>query len=100
RGGIGGSVGLVGGGNSVGGVVAIAGCDKNLPGTVMALARLDIPALMLYGGSIAPGHLHGKDLTVQDVFEAVGAHAAGKLDDAGLEAVEAHACPGVGACGG
>jgi dihydroxy-acid dehydratase len=71
-----------------------------MPGTVMALARLDIPGLMLYGGSIAPGHLNGKDLTVQDVFEAVGAHAAGKLDDAGLEAVEANACPGVGACGG
>jgi dihydroxy-acid dehydratase len=71
-----------------------------MPGTVMALARLDIPGLMLYGGSIAPGHLNGKDLTVQDVFEAVGAHAAGKLDDAGLEAVEANACPGAGACGG
>jgi dihydroxy-acid dehydratase len=71
-----------------------------MPGTVMALARLDIPSLMLYGGSIAPGHLNGKDLTVQDVFEAVGSHAAGKLDDAGLEAVEANACPGAGACGG
>ncbi|MGH9587895.1 MAG: dihydroxy-acid dehydratase, partial [Acidobacteriaceae bacterium] len=91
---------LVARGNLFDGLVAIAGCDKNLPGTVMALARLDIPSLMLYGGSIAPGHLHGKDLTVQDVFEAVGSHAAGKLDDAGLEAVEAHACPGVGACGG
>lgn len=94
------SIELVARGNLFDGLVAIAGCDKNLPGTVMALARLDIPSLMLYGGSIAPGHLHGKDLTVQDVFEAVGSHAAGKLDDAGLEAVEAHACPGVGACGG
>src|SRR5690348_11016659 len=94
------SVELVARGNLFDGLVAIAGCDKNMPGTVMALARLDIPSLMLYGGSIAPGHLHGKDLTVQDVFEAVGSHAAGKLDDAGLEAVEAHACPGVGACGG
>jgi dihydroxy-acid dehydratase len=94
------SVELVTRGNQFDGLVAIAGCDKNMPGTVMALARLDIPGLMLYGGSIAPGHLNGKDLTVQDVFEAVGAHAAGKLDDAGLEAVEANACPGAGACGG
>jgi dihydroxy-acid dehydratase len=66
----------------------------------MALARLDIPGLMLYGGSIKPGHLNGKDITIQDVFEAIGSHAAGKLDDAGLEAVEAAACPGAGACGG
>lgn len=94
------SVELVARGNLFDGLVAIAGCDKNMPGTVMALARLDIPSLMFYGGSIAPGHLNGKDLTVQDVFEAVGSHAAGKLDDAGLEAVEATACPGVGACGG
>ena len=94
------SVELVARGNQFDGLVCIAGCDKNMPGTVMALARLDIPSLMLYGGSIAPGHLNGKDLTVQDVFEAVGAHAAGKLDDAGLEAVEANACPGAGACGG
>ncbi len=94
------SVELVARGNMFDGLVAIAGCDKNLPGTVMALARLDIPSLMLYGGSIAPGHLNGRDLTVQDVFEAIGAHAAGKLDDAGLEAVEASACPGAGACGG
>ncbi len=94
------SVELVARGNLFDGLVAIAGCDKNLPGTVMALARLDIPSLMLYGGSIAPGQLQGNDLTVQDVFEAIGAHAAGKLDDAGLEAVEASACPGPGACGG
>jgi len=94
------SVELVARGNQFDGLVCIAGCDKNMPGTVMALARLDIPGLMLYGGSIAPGHLNGKALTVQDVFEAVGAHAAGKLDDAGLEAVEASACPGAGACGG
>jgi dihydroxy-acid dehydratase len=94
------SVELVARGNLFDGLVAIAGCDKNMPGTVMALARLDIPSLMLYGGSIKPGHLNGKDLTVQDVFEAIGAHAAGKLDDAGLEAVEANACPGAGACGG
>jgi dihydroxy-acid dehydratase len=94
------SVELVARGNLFDGLVAIAGCDKNMPGTVMALARLDIPSLMLYGGSIAPGHLNGKDLTIQDVFEAIGSHAAGKLNDAGLEAVEANACPGAGACGG
>ena len=94
------SVELVTRGNLFDGLICIAGCDKNMPGTVMALARLNIPGLMLYGGSIAPGHLNGKDLTVQDVFEAIGSHAAGKLDDAGLEAVEANACPGAGACGG
>ncbi len=94
------SVELVARGNLFDGLVAIAGCDKNMPGTVMALARLDIPSLMLYGGSIKPGHLDGRDLTVQDVFEAIGSHAAGRLDDAGLEAVEANACPGAGACGG
>lgn len=94
------SVELVARGNLFDGLVAIAGCDKNMPGTVMALARLDIPSLMLYGGSIAPGHLNGKDLTVQDVFEAQGAFAAGKIDGIALEAVEANACPGAGACGG
>jgi dihydroxy-acid dehydratase len=94
------SIELVSRGNYFDGVVCIAGCDKNMPGTVMALARLDVPGLMIYGGSIAPGHLNGKDLTVQDVFEAIGAHSAGKLSDAGLEAVEANACPGAGACGG
>ncbi len=94
------SVELVARGNLFDGLVAIAGCDKNMPGTVMALARLDIPSLMLYGGSIAPGRLGEKDVTIQDVFEAIGAHSAGKLDDAGLEAIEATACPGAGACGG
>jgi dihydroxy-acid dehydratase len=94
------SVELVARGNLFDGLVAIAGCDKNMPGTVMALARLDIPSLMLYGGSIAPGRLNGKDLTIQDVYEAIGSHSAGRLDDAGLEAVEANACPGAGACGG
>jgi dihydroxy-acid dehydratase len=94
------SVELVARGNLFDGLVAIAGCDKNMPGTVMALARLDIPSLMLYGGSIAPGHLNGKDLTIQDVYEAIGSHSAGRLDDAGLEAIEANACPGAGACGG
>jgi dihydroxy-acid dehydratase len=94
------SVELVARGNQFDGLVAIAGCDKNMPGTVMALARLDIPSLMLYGGSIAPGRLNGKDLTIQDVYEAIGSHAAGRLDDAGLKAIEENACPGIGACGG
>jgi dihydroxy-acid dehydratase len=81
-------------------VIAISGCDKTIPGTVMALARLDIPCLMLYGGSIFPGHLHGHDVSIQDVFEAVGAHAAGKLTDAELTELEDAASPGAGACGG
>ncbi|MEO6966636.1 MAG: dihydroxy-acid dehydratase [Acidobacteriaceae bacterium] len=94
------SVELIARGNLFDGLVTIAGCDKNLPGTVMALARLDIPSLMIYGGSIAPGHLHGKDITIQDVYEGIGAHAAGKITDAQLEEIEDSACPGVGACGG
>ncbi len=81
-------------------VVALSGCDKTIPGTVMALARLDLPSLMLYGGSIMPGHVAGKDVTIQDVFEAVGAHNAGTLSAEGLRAVEDGACPGPGACGG
>ena len=95
------SIELVARGNLFDGLVAIAGCDKNLPGTVMALARLDIPSLMLYGGSIAPGNLDGKDLSdIQDVFEAIGKHSRGGLSDAGLLAVEEKACPAAGACGG
>ena len=94
------SIELVARGNLFDGLVAIAGCDKNLPGTVMALTRLDIPSLMLYGGSIAPGNLEGKDLSIQDVFEAVGKHSRGGLSDAGLLAVEEKACPAAGACGG
>jgi dihydroxy-acid dehydratase len=94
------SVELVARGNLFDGLVAIAGCDKNMPGTVMALARLDIPSLMLYGGSIAPGNLDGKDLSIQDVFEAIGKHSRGGLSDAGLLAVEEKACPAAGACGG
>jgi dihydroxy-acid dehydratase len=81
-------------------LVCLTGCDKTLPGAVLAMMRLDLPAVLLYGGSIAPGHLAGRDLSIQDVFEAVGAHAAGTLDDAGLKAVEDAACPGAGACGG
>ena len=127
------SIELVTRGNSFDGLVCIAGCDKNMPAAIMALARLDIPGLMLYGGSIMPGHLQvgvdgkpisssdvfcssaaqgsasassqspsGKqiDITIQAVFEAIGSHAAGKINDAQLEAVEANACPGPGACGG
>ena len=94
------SIELVARGNLFDGLVVIAGCDKNMPAAVMALARLDIPSLMLYGGSIAPGHFRGKDVTVQDVFEGIGAHARGTLDDAGLAELEASACPGAGACGG
>ncbi|MGA2013751.1 MAG: dihydroxy-acid dehydratase [Solirubrobacteraceae bacterium] len=81
-------------------VIAISGCDKTIPGTVMALCRLNIPSLMLYGGSIMPGELHGERITIQEVFEAVGAHAAGRIDDAELEEVVNSASPGFGACGG
>ena len=94
------SIELVVAGNALDGVVALVGCDKTIPGAAMALARLDVPGVVLYGGSIAPGHAQGKDVTIQDVFEAVGAHAAGKLTAAGLLDIENHACPGAGACGG
>ena len=82
------------------GIVALSGCDKTIPGTVMALARVNRPGLMLYGGSIMPGHHDGRDITVVDVFEAVGARAAGRIDDDELHAIECAACPGAGACGG
>jgi dihydroxy-acid dehydratase len=99
------SVELVARGNLFDGIVGIGGCDKNMPAMIMALCRLNIPGMMLYGGSIAPGKLKGsdglvKDITILNVFEAIGSHAAGLIDDAGLEAVEAAACPGAGACGG
>jgi len=81
-------------------VVAMSGCDKTIPGAVMALARLNVPSVMLYGGSIAPGHWRGKDVTIQDVFEAIGAHAAGNLSDDDLLELEGCASPGAGACGG
>ncbi len=81
-------------------VVALSGCDKTIPGAVMALARLDVPAVMLYGGSIAPGRWRGEDVTIQDVFEAIGAHAAGDMSDEELHELEACASPGAGACGG
>jgi dihydroxy-acid dehydratase len=82
------------------GAVVLSGCDKTIPGTVMALARLDIPGLMLYGGSIMPGKFQGKDVTIMDVFEAVGACAAGKMTSSDLRKLEDVACPGAGACGG
>ena len=94
------SIELVVMGHALDAVVALSGCDKTIPGTVMALARLDLPSVALYGGSIEPGHVGGKDVTIQDVFEAVGAHSAGKLSEAGLCDIEAGACPGAGACGG
>jgi len=81
-------------------VVALSGCDKTIPGTVMALARMDLPSLMLYGGSIMPGRFQGRDVTIMDVFEAVGACAAGKMTPADLRTLEGAACPGAGACGG
>src|SRR6476620_6606416 len=81
-------------------VAALSACDKTIPGCVMALARLDIPGVMLYGGSIAPGRWHGRDVTILDVFEAIGAHAAGDLSDEDLAELEGAASPGAGACGG
>jgi len=99
------SIELVARGNLFDGLVGIGGCDKNMPGIIMALCRLDIPGMMLYGGSIAPGKLNGPngekiDITIQNVFEGIGSFAAGRIDAAGLEALEANACPGAGACGG
>ncbi|WP_447974325.1 dihydroxy-acid dehydratase [Nitrospira sp. Kam-Ns4a] len=94
------SIELVARGHLFDAVVALSGCDKTIPGTVMALARLNVPSLMLYGGSILPGQFRGRPVTIQDVFEAVGAHAAGTMTDAELKELEDHACPGPGACGG
>jgi len=94
------SIELVGRGHMFDALIALTACDKTTPGAAMALVRLNVPALVLYGGSIAPGKLDGKDLTIVDVYEAIGAHAAGKIDDAQLQAIEDHACPGAGACGG
>ena len=94
------SIELVARGNLFDALVVLVGCDKTIPGAAMALARLDIPGLILYGGSIAPGRFEGRDVTIQDVFEAVGAHAAGRVSDAALCKLEDSACPGAGACGG
>lgn len=87
-------------GHQLDGVVCIVGCDKTIPAAAMALARMDIPGLVYYGGTILPGVIGTKEVSVQEVFEAIGAHAAGSLDDAGLKAVESAVCPGAGACGG
>ena len=94
------SIELVARGNLFDGLIVLVGCDKTIPGGAMALARLNIPGLMLYGGSIAPGHYGGRSVTIQDVFEAVGAHARGKITDQQLKDLECAACPGAGACGG
>src|SRR6516225_887039 len=94
------SIELVARGNLLDGLIVLVGCDKTIPGGAMALARLNIPGLMLYGGSIAPGQYEGHSVTIQDVFEAVGAHARGKITDQQLRDLECVACPGAGACGG
>lgn len=94
------SIELVVRGHLFDGVVALSGCDKTIPGTVMALIRLNLPSLMLYGGSIAPGKVDGRSVTIQDVFEGVGACAAGKMGARALRELEDRACPGPGACGG
>ncbi|HEY7338146.1 MAG TPA: dihydroxy-acid dehydratase [Bryobacteraceae bacterium] len=94
------SIELVGRGHMFDGIVALVACDKTIPGAAMALLRLNVPSVLLYGGSILPGHYQGRDLTIQDVFEAVGANAAGRITNSELLAIENAACPGAGACGG
>jgi dihydroxy-acid dehydratase len=94
------SIELVARGHMFDGVVCLVGCDKTIPGAAMALARLDVPGLVLYNGSIAPGRFRGRDVTIQDVFEVVGAYAAGKVGPEEVHALENVACPGAGACGG
>lgn len=94
------SIELVGRGYMFDAMIALVGCDKTLPGGAMGLMRLNVPSLVLYGGSIAPGRHRGRDITIQDVFEAVGANAAGRISDAELLEIENTACPGAGACGG
>ena len=94
------SIELVVEGHLLDGLVCIVGCDKTIPGAVMALARLDVPGLVFYNGSIDPGEFRGRNVTIQDVFEAVGAHAAGRMTDEDVHELESCACPGAGACGG
>src|SRR5881398_727128 len=94
------SIELVGRGHMFDGVVALVACDKTIPGAAMALLRLNVPGVILYGGSILPGRHNGRDISIQDVFEAVGANARGRMSDAELLDIEDHACPGAGACGG
>ncbi len=87
-------------GQSMDGVLAIGGCDKNMPGAMIAIARLNIPSIFVYGGTIKPGHYHGRDLTIVSSFEAVGQYTAHKIDEKELMEIERHACPGAGSCGG
>src|SRR5881392_3502917 len=94
------SIELVARGNLFDALVVLVGCDKTIPAGIMALARLNIPGLVLYGGSIAPGEFEGHAVTIQDVYEAIGAHARGSMSDAQLKSLEVSACPGAGACGG
>src|SRR5450755_4534267 len=94
------SIELMERGHMFDGIVALVACDKTIPGAAMALLRLNVPGVVLYGGTIMPGKFQGHDITIQDVFEAVGANARGKLSDADLLDIEDHACPGAGACGG
>ncbi len=94
------SIELMGRGHMFDAMIVLVGCDKTIPAGAMALLRLDIPGLVLYGGSIQPGRFHGRDVTIQDLFEAVGANAAGKMSDADLRELEDRVCPGAGACGG
>lgn len=94
------SIETVVGGESLDGFVAIGGCDKNMPGCLMAIARINLPAVFVYGGTIRPGKLHGGDIDIVSAFEGVGQYNAGALDDAGLHKIECHACPGSGSCGG
>ena len=94
------SIELVGRGHMFDAMVVLVGCDKTIPGGAMALLRLDVPGVVLYGGSIQPGRFQGRDVTIQDLFEAVGANAAGRMTDADLKELEDRTCPGAGACGG
>ncbi|MEZ5351978.1 MAG: dihydroxy-acid dehydratase [Bryobacteraceae bacterium] len=94
------SMELVARGHMFDGIIALTACDKTNPGAAMALLRLNVPGLVLYGGSIYPGKFEGRDVTIQDVYEAIGAHSAGRMTDAQLKDIEDHACPGAGACGG
>jgi dihydroxy-acid dehydratase len=94
------SIELVGRGHMFDAMVALVACDKTIPGAAMALIRLNVPSILFYGGSIAAGQFKGRDVTIQDVYEAIGAHAAGRISDEGLKELEDVACPGAGACGG
>ena len=94
------SIELVGRGHMFDALVCLVGCDKTIPAGAMALLRLDVPGVVIYGGSIAPGRFHNRDVTIQDVYEAIGAHAVGRMSDRDFKDLEDHACPGAGACGG